>query len=85
MTLLGVVGISVLWSLPQALMSAELSLMMEVNGGNVVWVQRAFGDFLGFVNAHATVWNNIASQALLIDLFVEYIPYTFVWYEEWGK
>ena len=49
LTLITIVGISIFWSLPQALMSAELSLMMEVNGGNVVWVQRAFGDFLGWV------------------------------------
>jgi len=33
------------WSLPQAFMSAELSLMMNANGGNILWVQNAFGEW----------------------------------------
>ena len=45
LTLISVVLVCAFWLLPQALMAAELSLLMDVNGGTV-WVQRAFGDYL---------------------------------------
>jgi len=35
--LLGILLVPVLWSLPQALMAAELSMLIGENGGNVVW------------------------------------------------
>ena len=47
LTMIGIIVVSFFWALPQALMAAELSLMMDVNGGAVVWIQRAFGDFVG--------------------------------------
>eukprot|EP00697_Spironema_sp_BW2_P003111 gnl/Spiro4/14155_TR7609_c0_g1_i1.p1 gnl/Spiro4/14155_TR7609_c0_g1~~gnl/Spiro4/14155_TR7609_c0_g1_i1.p1 ORF type:complete len:426 (-),score=96.36 gnl/Spiro4/14155_TR7609_c0_g1_i1:177-1454(-) len=65
---------ALVWCLPQALMAAELSLMMDVNGGNVVWVQRAFGDYLGFVNSHACLWMSLASQSIVVVIFVAYLP-----------
>lgn len=79
-------------------MSAELALMMNVNGGNVIWVcilirvvlkdqvQHAFGDFFGFINAYTNLINSLASQAILAVLFVNYLSSEFPFEEAeiWG-
>jgi amino acid transporter len=54
-------------------MSAELSLMMNVNGGNIMWVQAAFGDFIGFVSAGCYLASSLSSQALMVILFTDYL------------
>jgi amino acid transporter len=82
-SLIAIIVIPLFWSLPQALMSAELALMINENGGNVVWVQRAFGDFIGWVNAFNCVVQSFVSLSLLVVLFVEYLPYNFTWWETW--
>ena len=41
-------AVPLLWSLPVALMAAELSAAMPVLGGYYQWVRRAMGDFWGF-------------------------------------
>eukprot|EP01125_Pyxidicula_operculata_P019382 TRINITY_DN7030_c0_g1_i5.p1 TRINITY_DN7030_c0_g1~~TRINITY_DN7030_c0_g1_i5.p1 ORF type:complete len:451 (+),score=63.57 TRINITY_DN7030_c0_g1_i5:1226-2578(+) len=84
LTLVGIGCVCFFWALPQALMSAELSLMINVNGGNVIWVQRAFGDFIGFINAQCNMAQNLSSQALLVVLFVQYIPIDLTLAEEWS-
>jgi len=80
LTLVALVVIPLLWSFPQALMASELSLMMSENGGNVIWVQRAFGDFLGFVNAYNNIIQSIFSSSLLSILFVQYLQLTIPFY-----
>jgi len=50
-TLLALAFLPLFWGLPQALMMAELSTMMPENGGSVLWIQRAFGPFFGWINA----------------------------------
>lgn len=82
-TLIGLVVIPLIWALPQALMAAELSLLFNTNGGNVVWVQGAFGDFVGWVNAYNNVGSTFSSMTLLVVLFVDYLPYQFSWWEAW--
>jgi amino acid transporter len=84
LSLIGIILIPLLWSLPQALMSAELALMMSENGGNVVWVQRAFGDFIGWINAFNCLVQSFSSMSLLVVLFVEYLPYDFSPLESWA-
>jgi len=80
LTLISLIVIPLFWSLPQALMAAELSLLISENGGNVVWVQAAFGDFIGWWNAYCNIIANFSSQTLLAVLFVDYINYSFnVW------
>jgi hypothetical protein len=55
-------------------MSAELSLMVDENGGNIVWVQRAFGPFLGWINAFNYLVSAFASMALYPILVIDYLP-----------
>ncbi|WVZ57103.1 hypothetical protein U9M48_007536 [Paspalum notatum var. saurae] len=50
--LLALVGFLVfpfVWAVPESLVTAELSTAMPGNGGFVVWVDRAFGPFAGFL------------------------------------
>ncbi len=61
-----------------ALMAAELSLMMDDNGGNIIWVQRAFGSFIGWINAYNYIISCFASLALYPILFVDYMPSSWV-------
>uniref|UniRef100_A0A6B2LCX9 Amino acid permease/ SLC12A domain-containing protein n=1 Tax=Arcella intermedia TaxID=1963864 RepID=A0A6B2LCX9_9EUKA len=77
LVMLVVVFVSFFWALPQAMMSLELSLMIQYNGGNVVWVRRAFGNFVGFVGGHSYLISNFITLSLLTILFVEYLPFPF--------
>jgi amino acid transporter len=72
-------------------MTAELSSMMDENGGYVLWVNRAFGDlwcgdFIGFVNAWNSIVDDMIDNALYVSVFVGYItnlfPATVPW--TWG-
>jgi len=67
-------------------MAAELSLMMDVNGGNIIWVKRAFGDFAGFINSQCYLVLNLSTLSLLVSLFVSYIPNSeeLTVYADWG-
>lgn len=64
-------------------MSSELSMMMNENGGNILWVQRAFGDFLGWVNAFNNMIQGMCSSAILGVLFVDYFRHPFPLWQRW--
>ena len=73
LTLIGVLVLPWLWSLPIALMTAELGAMIPETGGYVMWIQRAFGPFWAKQNA---VWNlvsNTFDNALYPVMFVDYL------------
>ncbi len=53
------------WSLPQALMAAELATMMPSNAGIVEWVLRGCGPTAGFVNA----WSSVLMTLCNLPLF----------------
>ena len=75
LTLIGLLVLPWLWSLPIALMTAELGSMIPEAGGYVVWIHRAFGPFWAHQNA---VWNlvsNAFDNALYPVMFVDYLRY----------
>ena len=75
MTLMGLLILPWIWSLPIALMTAELGSMIPEAGGYVVWIHRAFGPFWAHQNA---VWNLVANafdNALYPVMFVDYLRY----------
>ena len=71
-TLIGLLIMPILYATPQALMTAELSNMMPENGGYVIWVFRAFGDFLGYINAYNAIICNLFDNAIYPTLIMEY-------------
>jgi len=75
LALLGIIILPWLWSLPTALMTAELSTAMPEDGGYVVWVERAFGRFWGFQEGWVSWLCSFADNALYPVMFVDYLTY----------
>lgn len=48
LALLGFIVLPIFWSLPEALITAELAASFPENGGYVIWISSAFGPFWGF-------------------------------------
>eukprot|EP00871_Galdieria_phlegrea_P004833 jgi/Galph1/5350/GphlegSOOS_G3952.1 len=71
--LIGILIIPWLWSVPQALMTAELSTMFTSDGGFVLWVYEAFGSFLAFQIGWWTFFDSLIDNALLPRLFSDYL------------
>eukprot|EP00164_Ancoracysta_twista_P016196 GFYU01027064.1.p1 GENE.GFYU01027064.1~~GFYU01027064.1.p1 ORF type:complete len:303 (+),score=69.75 GFYU01027064.1:69-977(+) len=73
LAILGFFLIPLVWSVPMALMSAELSTLLPVTGGYIVWVNAAFGTHLAFHNGY---WNwvvNVIDNTLYPVLFMDYL------------
>jgi amino acid transporter len=71
-----IVALSVIpfvWSLPSALMVAELSSAIPEEGGYYVWVRRALGSFWGFQEAWLSLVSSIFDMAIYPILFVTYL------------
>ncbi len=64
-----------MWSLPIALMVAELSSAMPEEGGYFVWVRRGLGDFWGFQEGWWTICYTAVDMAIYPVLFVNYLSF----------
>jgi len=62
--LLTLMGIGVFFSLPQSLMTAELSSAFPDNGGYSLWVQAAFGDFWAVQESYWSWFSGVVDSAL---------------------
>lgn len=55
-------------------MSAELALLCGgENGGSILWVERAFGDACGYINAFTVLFASHCSSAMSLTLFSNYL------------
>jgi amino acid transporter len=63
----------VLWSLPTALMVAELSSALPESGGYCAWVNRALGPFWGFQEAWLSLTASIFDMAIYPTVFTIYL------------
>lgn len=73
MALLLIIVTPVIWSLPTALMVAELSTAMPVPGGYYAWVKRALGPFWGFQEAWWSWVTSFVDMAIYPVLFADYL------------
>jgi hypothetical protein len=73
LTIVGLLLVPFVWSVPNALMTAELACMMPENGGHILWVDRAFGPFWSFVNSYATLFSLIFEGGLYPVMFMDYV------------
>lgn len=73
--LVGLPMIAVFWATPQILMSAELSLAINDNGGQFQWPLRAFGPFVSWMNGYNLLVCSFISQGLTTTLVLEYSTY----------
>ena len=72
MALLLILVTPLVWSLPTALMVAELATMMPVEGGFYFWVKRAMGPFWGFQEGWWSWLTTWVDMAIYPVLFVDY-------------
>ena len=73
MGLLLILLLPILWAYPIALMTAELSAAIPVEGGYYAWTKRAFGPFWGFLCAWWTWLYSMADAAVYPVLFASYL------------
>jgi amino acid transporter len=59
-------------SLPTALMSAELTALMPLEGGFYFWVKEGLGPFAGFAEAYLTILYTAVDTAIYPALFASY-------------
>mmetsp|Transcript_7705 Transcript_7705/g.28404 ORF Transcript_7705/g.28404 Transcript_7705/m.28404 type:complete len:617 (+) Transcript_7705:123-1973(+) len=73
--LLAILGFTIMplvWSVPEALVTAEMATMFPDASGYVGWVQAAFGNFWGFQEGWLSWLSGMADNALYPILFLDY-------------
>ena len=75
LTLLLLVLVPLLWSLPVALVMSELASAMPDEGGYVTWTTRAFGPFWGFQVGWWSWITSFVDVAVYPVLFAEYLKF----------
>ena len=73
MKLAGFLLMPLVWSLPEALVTAELATTFPSNAGFVQWVTAAFGAFWGFQEGFLSWISSVADAALYPVLFRDYL------------
>ncbi|XP_062220014.1 polyamine transporter PUT1-like isoform X1 [Phragmites australis] len=69
----GFLILPVIWSIPEALITAELGTMFPENGGYVVWVASALGPYWGFQQGWMKWLSGVIDNALYPVLFLDYL------------
>ncbi|KAK4742758.1 hypothetical protein SAY87_000759 [Trapa incisa] len=74
--LLALVGFLVfpfIWSIPEAMITAEMGTMFPEDSGYVVWVSSAIGEFWGFQQGWMKWLSGVIDNALYPVLFLDYL------------
>jgi amino acid transporter len=71
--ILGFIVLPVLWSLPEALVTAELASAFPTNAGYVAWVSAAFGPAVAFLVGFSKWASGTLDNALYPVLFLDYL------------
>lgn len=75
LALIGFVVFPLIWSIPEALITAEMGTMFPENGGYVVWIAEAFGPFWGFQQGWWKWLSGVIDNALYPVLFLDYLKF----------
>lgn len=73
LALLGFLVFPFIWSIPEALITAEMSTLFPENGGYVVWVSSALGPYWGFQLGWMKWFSGVIDNALYPILFLDYL------------
>ncbi|KAJ7953342.1 Amino acid/polyamine transporter [Quillaja saponaria] len=73
LALLGFLVFPLIWSVPEALITAEMGTMFPENGGYVVWVSSALGPYWGFQQGWMKWLSGVIDNALYPVLFLDYL------------
>ncbi|XVE93486.1 hypothetical protein REPUB_Repub01dG0196900 [Reevesia pubescens] len=77
LSLLGFLIFPFIWSIPEALVTAELATSFPENGGYVIWISSAFGPFWGFQEGFWKWFSGVMDNALYPVLFLDYLKHSF--------
>ncbi|GAY53482.1 hypothetical protein CUMW_149490 [Citrus unshiu] len=77
LALLGFLVFPIIWSVPEALITAEMGTMFPENGGYVVWVSSALGPYWGFQQGWMKWLSGVIDNALYPVLFLDYLKSAF--------
>nr|GEU86429.1 probable polyamine transporter At1g31830 isoform X2 [Tanacetum cinerariifolium] len=64
---------AVIWSVPEALITAEMGTMFPEDGGYVIWVSSALGPYWGFQQGWMKWLSGAMDNALYPVLFLDYL------------
>ncbi|KAL6985610.1 proline dehydrogenase [Sarracenia purpurea var. burkii] len=73
LALLGFLVFPFIWSVPEALITAEMGTMFPEDGGYVIWVSSALGDYWGFQQGWMKWLSGVIDNALYPVLFLDYL------------
>lgn len=76
LALIGFTAFPFLWSIPEALVTAELATAFPENGGYVLWISAAFGPFWGFQEGFWKWFSGVMDNALYPLLFLDYLKHS---------
>lgn len=76
LSLLGFLIFPLIWSIPEALITAELATSFPENGGYVIWISSAFGPFWGFQEGFWKWLSGVLDNALYPVLFLDYLKHS---------
>lgn len=76
LSLLGFLIFPIFWSIPEALVTAELATSFPENGGYVIWISSAFGPFWGFQEGFWKWFSGVMDNALYPVLFLDYLKHS---------
>eukprot|EP00753_Platysulcus_tardus_P005711 PLAT13634.1.p1 GENE.PLAT13634.1~~PLAT13634.1.p1 ORF type:complete len:466 (-),score=175.66 PLAT13634.1:104-1501(-) len=74
-TIIGLLLMPLLFALPRALLTAEMSSTVAGNGGSVLWVQRVYGFLPAFINAWNGIFHGLLDLAVYPVMMREYLSY----------
>ncbi|XP_043717848.1 probable polyamine transporter At3g13620 [Telopea speciosissima] len=75
--ILGFLIFPFIWSIPEALITAELATAFPGNGGFVIWAERAFGPFWGNLMGYWKFLSGVINNAAYPVLCADYIKLVF--------
>eukprot|EP00892_Ulva_mutabilis_P001477 jgi/Ulvmu1/1132/UM107_0005.1 len=73
LAILGFLLLPFVWSIPEALICAELATAFPENSGYVMWVESAFGPFFGFLEGLFSWVSGVTDNTLYPIMFVKYL------------
>lgn len=73
LALLGFLLFPIIWSIPEALITAEMGTMFPENSGYVVWVSSALGPYWGFQQGWMKWISGVIDNALYPVMFLDYL------------
>ena len=75
LALSGLVVFTLLWSVPEAIMTAELSAAYPEAAGFAAWTNAAFGPFLAWIDSWCSWSSGVIDNAVYPGLLLDYVAH----------